>query len=150
MTEEVLISVKGLHTMEDTQKDEVEVISAGNYYKRNGKHYVLFEETVEGSGESINSRIKLAGERMEVCQKGAVNSQLVFERNRKNESWYGTPYGNMLAGIRVKDMKMEESEDIIKASVDYSLELNYEHMADCSLQVKIVAKDSGRFSLTEQ
>ena len=45
---------------------------------------------------------------------------------------------------------MEESEDIIKASVDYSLELNYEHMADCSLQVKIVAKDSGRFSLTEQ
>ena len=150
MTEEVLISVKGLHTLEDTQKDEVEVISAGKYYKRNGKHYVLFEETVEGSGESINSRIKLAGERMEVCQKGAVNSQLVFERNRKNESWYGTPYGNMLAGIRVKDMKMEESEDIIKASVDYSLELNYEHMTDCSLQVKIVAKDSGRFSLTEQ
>ena len=150
MTEEVLISVKGLHTMEDTQKDEVEVISAGKYYKRNGKHYVLFEETVEGSGESINSRIKLAGERTEGCQKGAVNSQLVFERNRKNESWYGTPYGNMLAGIRVKDMKMEESEDIIKASVDYSLELNYEHMADCSLQVKIVAKDSGRFSLTEQ
>ena len=150
MTEEVLISVKGLHTLEDTQKDEVEVISAGKYYKRNGKHYVLFEETVEGSGESINSRIKLAGERMEVCQKGAVNSQLVFERNRKNESWYGTPYGNMLAGIRVKDMKMEESEDIIKASVDYSLELNYEHMADCSLHVKIVAKDSGRFSLTEQ
>lgn len=149
MTEDVLISVKGLHTLEDAQKDEVEVISAGKYYKRNGKHYVLFEEAVEGSSEPINSRIKLAQEYMEVHQKGAVNSQMVFERDRKNESWYGTPYGNMLAGIQVKNMKMEESQDIIKASVDYSLELNYEHMADCQLQVKIVAKDSGRFSLTD-
>ena len=108
MTEDVLISVKGLHTLEDAQKDEVEVISAGKYYKRNGKHYVLFEEAVEGSSEPINSRIKLAQEYMEVHQKGAVNSQMVFERDRKNESWYGTPYGNMLAGIQVKNMKMEE------------------------------------------
>ena len=57
MTEEVLISVKGLHTLEDTQKDEVEVISAGKYYKRNGKHYVLFEETVEGSGVEAGRQI---------------------------------------------------------------------------------------------
>ena len=90
MTEEVLISVKGLHTMEDTQKDEVEVISAGKYYKRNGKHYVLFEETVEGSGESINSRIKLPGSAWRYARKGLLTA-----------SWYLNGTGRTRAGTEL-------------------------------------------------
>ena len=86
---------------------------------------------MEGSSQTVSSRIKLQQERMEVSKKGAVNSQMIFEPDRKSESWYGTPYGNMLAGIQVKNMKIEETRDVIRASVEYSLELNYEHMADC-------------------
>ena len=149
MTEEVLVSVKGLHSLDNAQEDEVEVIFAGKYYKRNGKHYVLFEEAVEGSSQTVSSRIKLQQERMEVSKKGAVNSQMIFEPDRKSESWYGTPYGNMLAGIQVKNMKIEETRDVIRASVEYSLELNYEHMADCRLQVKIMAKGSESFRLSD-
>ena len=46
-------------------------------------------------------------------------------------------------------MKIEETRDVIRASVEYSLELNYEHMADCRLQVKIMAKGSESFRLTD-
>ena len=44
MTEEVLISVKGLHALATEDEDEVEVFSAGKYYFKNGKHYILYEE----------------------------------------------------------------------------------------------------------
>ena len=53
MTEDILISVRGLHTLdieqEEEETDELEMTMSGKYYFRNGKHYVLFEETDEES-----------------------------------------------------------------------------------------------------
>jgi len=48
MTRDVLISIKGLHNVNDTESsqaeedDEVELISPGRYYFRNEKHYVEY------------------------------------------------------------------------------------------------------------
>lgn len=147
MTEDVLVSVKGLHMMEESEENEIETISAGRYYNRNGKHYILYEEAIEGTQELVQSCIKLQNGRMEVKKKGPLQSQMIFERDKKNTSWYYTPYGNMMAGIEVTDMKVRETDDLIEVNVDYSLEMNYEHMADCCIQVKVMAKDSGLFRL---
>ena len=147
MTREVLVSVKGLHVMEEAAEDEIEMISAGKYYYRNGKHYILYDEPVEGTKEVIQNLIKLQDGKMELQKKGPLRTQMVFERDRKNTSWYFTPYGNMMAGIEVTEMKVSESSDLIEVNVDYSLEMNYEHIADCSIAVKVMAKDSGLFHL---
>ncbi|MDO4299514.1 MAG: DUF1934 domain-containing protein [Lachnospiraceae bacterium] len=147
MTEDVLVSVKGLHVTEEAEQNEIETISAGRYYNRNGKHYILYEEAIEGTQELVQSCIKLQNGRMEVRKKGPLQSQMIFERDKKNTSWYYTPYGNMMAGIEVTEMKVSETKDLIEVNVDYSLEMNYEHMADCSIQVKVMAKDSGLFHL---
>ena len=56
MTEDILISVKGLHALndaEDEQEQEIEVFSAGKYYFKNGKHYILYEEQSEEDGSII-------------------------------------------------------------------------------------------------
>ena len=44
MTKDVVVSLKGLQLAPDQQSDAVEVIAPGEYYIRNNKHYVLFEE----------------------------------------------------------------------------------------------------------
>jgi uncharacterized beta-barrel protein YwiB (DUF1934 family) len=148
MTEEVLISVKGLHTMEETGDDNIEMISPGKYYNRNGKHYIIYEELLEGTNETVQNCIKLQKGRMEVKKKGVIQAEMIFEQNRKNTSWYGTPYGNMMAGIEVNSMQMAETEEMIQVDVDYSLELNYEHLADCNITVKVMAKDRGLLRLS--
>ena len=45
MTEDVLITVTGLHAVngEKDAEDKVEITSAGKYYKKNGKHFVLYD-----------------------------------------------------------------------------------------------------------
>ena len=35
---------------------------------------------------------------------------MVFEKNRKNLTYYRTPYGQMLIGINTKNMKVNVSE----------------------------------------
>lgn len=148
MTEDILVSVKGLHTLDNASEgQEIEVFSAGKYYFKNGKHYVLYEEQTEGSGEIVKNRITLKDGCMEVQKKGNVNSKMTFEQDKKNSSWYDTPFGNLLAGITVTDMRVKEDENMIDICVSYELEVNYERIADCNIQIKVMAKDSGLFSL---
>ena len=58
MTEEVLVSVKGIQMMIDDQ-DEVEIVTHGKYLKKGNKHYITYEEVVEGMDGKIQNLIKL-------------------------------------------------------------------------------------------
>jgi len=149
MTKDVWISVKGLHHVKDSgngsaegaPEDEVEVFSPGQYYFRNGKHYVEYEEMDEESGEVMKNRITLRGRHLEVLRRGSIYTKMIFEENTKNVSWYNTPAGNLLAGFDVGVMQVSESEDLIEITVDYALELNYEHVSDSRIQICIMTKD---------
>ena len=147
MTEDVLISVKGLHALDTADEEEVEVFSAGKYYFKNGKHYIFYDEMVEDTGTVVKNRITLKDGRMEVKKTGPFHSQLVFEEERKNNSWYNTPFGQLMAGIEVQSMRIKEEEKLLEIRVDYELEINYEKMAECQIQIKVMAKDSGVFKL---
>ncbi|MCC8052179.1 MAG: DUF1934 domain-containing protein [Clostridiales bacterium] len=146
MTRDVLISIKGLHTVREEEGDDpVEVFSPGKYYFRNGKHYVEYEETEDD--ETIKTRITLRGHHLEVNRKGIVNTKMVFEEGVKNTCWYDTVAGSMLMGIDVNKMQVSESEELIEIFVEYALEANYEHLTDNSIRIRIMAKDSGLFHL---
>ena len=149
MTEDVLITVTGLHAVngEEDQENEVEITSAGKYYKKNGKHFVIYDEVQQETGDIIKNRLKLSEGAMEIRKTGPMKTSMVFENGKKNRSWYGTPYGNMLAGIEVTQMEMQESEDIIDVNIEYILEMNYEHVSDAAIHIRIMAKDSGLFRL---
>ena len=44
MTKDILISISGLQVSPENESDTVEVISPGEYYYRNDKHFVVYEE----------------------------------------------------------------------------------------------------------
>lgn len=147
MTEDILISVKGLHTAETASEEEVEVFSAGKYYFKNGRHYILYEEMEEDTKSVIKNRITIKDGCLEVKKTGVLGARLVFEEEKKNVSWYNTPFGQLLLGIEVHSMRVKETEELIEIGVAYELEANYEKVASCELQIRVMAKDSGMFKL---
>ena len=48
MTKDVIVSISGLQMPAEGEAEPVEVITVGDYYQKNGKHYVLYEEVNEG------------------------------------------------------------------------------------------------------
>ena len=46
MAEDVLVSIKGTQIL-DGEKDTVEMITTGTWYEKNGKQYLLYEESYE-------------------------------------------------------------------------------------------------------
>lgn len=151
MTEDILISVRGLHTLdieqEEEEKDELEMTMPGKYYFRNGKHYVLFEETDEESQSVVKNRFKLSEDRLEISKKGAMNTTMTFQRGKKSSSWYGTPVGDVQLGIEVTDMQLMEGEDEIEMNVAYALEMNSEHVSDSRIRLRIMERNKGLFRI---
>ena len=97
----------------------------------------------EGFQDTTKNIIKFTGSQMEVTKKGLVNVHMIFEQNKKNMTSYATPFGNILIGIDTDAVEIEEEKDAIRVNVEYSLEANYEHMADCKIEMKIRPREEG-------
>ena len=148
MEKEVLIHVKGLHMMDTPEGDEpIEIVVPGEYYFRNGSHYLRYEEMLDEQGDPTVNYIKISSKGMEVRKKGQVNTHMVFEQGKKNKTFYNTPYGTLQMGIAATGLELKESEDDIQMKVDYALDMNEEHVADCYLTVQAQSKDSDEFVL---
>lgn len=147
MTKEVLVTVRGLQSMDGAANDPVEVIASGDYYQRNGKHYLMFDECMEGDSGITRNMVKLSDGFIEITKKGAVNVHMVFEKGKKNLAGYNTPYGTLMVGIEAENVKLLVSEHQIDACVDYALEVNDRHMADCTIEIRIKSKAEGDSSV---
>lgn len=156
MTKDVLVSISGKHIdiMNDPAKgyetgdDEIEVVTPANYYCRNGKHYIIYDEVLEGMAGTVRNKIKITGtDAVETMKSGLSSSHMVFEKNKKNLTYYKTPYGQMLVGVNTRNMEIRVEDDKIGVQVDYELDVNHEPLADCKIKMNIISKGSRDFSV---
>lgn len=148
MNKDVLIHVRGLQLMEtDDEQEPIEIVVPGQYYFRNGSHYLQYEEMLDDSAQTTVNYIKMSSEGVEIRKQGQVNVHMVFEQGKKNKTFYNTPYGTLQMGIAATGLELKESEDDIQMKVDYALDMNEEHVADCYLTVQAQSKDSDEFVL---
>lgn len=146
MTKEVLISISGVRSVGGEQED-VEMITKGDYYKKNGKHYILYDELLEGGADVVRNTIKIASDCMDIMKKGNTISHMVFERNKKNLSSYMTPVGELMVEIRTNHIGLLEEEELLEVDVEYSLDINYQHVSDCSIKVSVQPLGTGNIKL---
>ena len=136
LTKDVRISVSG--TQFEIEPDEpVELITFGDYYNKNGKHYILYDEIDIEEGENIKNRIKIDNGKIEVVKSGTTNGQLIFERGKNHMTYYDSVMGSLLMGVNTSSIDMIEEEDHIQAKVRYSLEMNYTHVSECEITIDV-------------
>ena len=148
MDKEVLIHVRGLQTMDaDGDQEPIEIVVPGEYYFRNGSHYLRYEEILEDFAEPTINYIKISPKGMEVRKKGIVNVHMVFEQGKKNMTYYTTPYGTIEMGIAATNLNLEENDSGLNMKVDYALDMNQEHVADCYLAIQAQPKSCKDFTI---
>lgn len=143
MTKDVLLAIRGLQFDVNQDENKIETINFAEYYNKNNKHYIIYDEITEGFSESTKNIIKVNDHCLDLTKRGLVNVHMVFEENKKNMTNYSTPYGNILIGIDAKKVTCTEDEEQISVDVEYALEVNYEHLADCKIQMSIRSKETG-------
>ena len=147
MTKEVWITVCGLQNGPDTDGEPIEMTIAGEYYYKNEKHYILYEEVMEGETNTTKNRIKIAPGMLELTKNGVVNVHMLFEEYKKNVTHYHTPYGSLVMGIDTQKVEIFENENELKVNVGYALEMNQEFVADCNIKITVQSKGIKSFRI---
>ena len=81
MTKDVLVSISGMHEeivavtpeVEEDENEAIEVVTPATYYLKNGKHYIVYEEVVEGTSGVIKNRIKIRA-----CIMSFFNNNVIY------------------------------------------------------------------------
>lgn len=138
MTKDILVSVTGIQ-FEIDEEEVIEVITSGNYYYKNGKHYILYEEQDEQQKVTKN-RIKIETSRVEMKKNGAITTNMIFEEGKENITYYNTGFGTLLVQVKTSSITFLEQEDFIYVKILYSMDVNYAHVSDCRVEIKVRAK----------
>ena len=144
MTKDVLISLCTVQSNSGgTQEERTQTLISGNYYEKNDRHYILYDEMMEGFSKAVKTKVKFNEEMLEIIRNGPIGVRMLFEKNKKNVTSYNTPYGNILLGISTKKINVMVQPDIIEVDVEYTLYADGGHLSDCSMSMKIQSKKPG-------
>ena len=134
MTKDVIVAIKGLQV--ENNDEPVELVTRGRYYNKNNKHYICYDEMFDEK-EITKSTIIVKGNDVEVIRKGSTSSHMVFQEHRKNTTYYNMPFGSMLLGINATHVNVEEQEDKMNIDIKYGLEVNYNFVSDCNINIEV-------------
>lgn len=138
MTKDVIVHVKGTQFNDQNPSDDaIELVTRGTYYKKNNKHYVIYDELIEGVTGVTKNTVKFDKDLFLLTRSGALNTTMMFEINKRNITNYKTPFGSITIGLHATNISVTEEEDNISAAVDYSIDANYEELADCKISLRI-------------
>ena len=142
MTKEVLVNIKGMQFLgyEDEAEEPIEMLTGGEYYFRNGAHYVKYEEVFEGMEGSTSNLLKIKPHVIELRKKGVANVHMVFEKDKKNITFYDTPFGQIQMGVSTTGIDTLVEEDKMFVTIEYTLDMNDSFVADCTLELTVQSK----------
>lgn len=142
MTKEVLVKIKGMQFLgyDEDPEEPIEMMTGGEYYFRNGAHYVKYEEVFEEMEGSASNILKIKPDVIELRKKGVANVHMVFEKDKKNITFYNTPFGQLQMGISTTGISSVVEEDTMSINIEYTLDMNDSFVADCTLELTVQSK----------
>ena len=89
-----------------------------------------------------------AGYHSDVIKHGISSVHMVFEKDKKRIASYTTPMGEMMIGLNTTDIRVDQQEHALKVQVNYSLDINYQHVSECNIVVDVQSKEQAAIHLT--
>ncbi len=124
MKKDVYISIKGVQVI-DGDKDVTELVTQGNFYRRNKSYYITYDESAATGFEGCKTTLKVDdSEKVTLIRSGAARSHLIVERNARNIGHYGTEAGDLMIGINAKVINSQLTDHGGDLHFSYSLDVN--------------------------
>lgn len=136
---EALITVVGRQrNFGEMQEEEIEIISRGNCYEKDGVYYIFYEEQLDGLDGVLKASLKIEEKRIEMKKKGAVDSHMIFELGKKTNSMYRTELGILEMGTDTDRIKIEKTLEGLNVEFHYIMEVNCQLVGENTIQISVV------------
>ncbi len=139
MTKDVLVSVRGTHIM-DRDADQLQVLTTGSYYLKNGKHYIIYDEIIDSEEEAIHNTIRVGEGIVDMIKGGNTRAHMIFKENYSDESIYETVFGQIEMCVKTDKIKINEEPDHMNVLIDYTLLFNHEVSSHSHIEIDVKSK----------
>lgn len=145
MTKDIILTISGLHATDGDSDAPIETMTPAQYYFKNGKHYVVFDEMLEGLEGAIKSTIKFTEAQVELIRNGAASTRMVFEPGHENMVIYQTPMGPLSISLYTDEITAEIGEERMNLKIDYSLKTEGIVVSESTVNIELCPKELLRF-----
>ena len=137
MKKDVIITIRGLQSFEDTDNDSVELVTSGRFYEKGGSYYVSYKETeLTGLGDTTTT-VKIEDDKVTVIRFGDLQTHMIFEEGQKHISYYDMGFGALTVGVSTKSIDKNLNESGGRMKIDYAMEINNAVAGESALLMNI-------------
>lgn len=133
---EVRLTIKGYQVNIEGEENNIEMITEGKFYKKNGAYYIVYDESELTGMDGATTTLKIEGKKVSLKRFGNNNSKLTFEKGQKHISEYETFYGFM--PIKVVTSKVDiDISDSGEGSIKLAYRLDISGVLESSNKLSI-------------
>ena len=145
MTKDVILTISGLHDTDGEADAPIETMTPAQYYMKNGKHYIVYDEILDGLEGSLKSTIKFTEKQVELIRNGAASARMLFQPGQEHMVIYQTPMRPLSISLYTEDMEISVEEEKIILRIDYSLKTEDVVVSESTVNISICPKEHARF-----
>ncbi len=133
----VLVHVTGMQFSQDIEdgEDSIECIMPGACQQIGDYYYIKYEEMQEGFTEKTDVLLKAKPGYLEMVKKGLINVNMIIAKGENHQTYYATPFGNLLFNIRGKNIAVSEDKEGVHIRAKYSMDVNCEYLSENDIHV---------------
>ena len=125
MEKPVIISIRGVQTLEEGQEDVMELVTQGILRQEEGELSLTYLESELTGLEGTLTTFQVEPDRVTLLRVGEFNSQMVFQEGRRHLAMYNTPYGSMTIGVNTRHLQADLTECGGDIEIDYAIEIDH-------------------------
>ncbi|MCD8356656.1 MAG: DUF1934 domain-containing protein [Clostridia bacterium] len=124
LKKDVIITIASRQDFEGCEPDQIDLITAGRLYRRNGKYFISYEESELTGMEGTRTTLKLEDRQVTMTRTGTHPAQMMFAEHKKHIGLYQTEIGSMTISTHTSQLVNTIGENGGNLAIDYTVEID--------------------------
>ena len=129
---DITIKITGKQCYDDIEEDQMEFITDGRLYERNGFCYLIYDESEISGLEGFRTTLKFDDKSLKMKRIGSSGpgSELYFEEGKRFSSMYETPMGPMEIEVLTRSVRNLIDKETSKGKIDVEYDVSLGGVAE--------------------
>ncbi len=123
MKKEVTLSIEGRQTYEDQPPEIIELVTDGTMEFRSGGWDISYEESELTGLAGVTTTFRVEPDKVTLTRKGALNSQMIFQKDVVHESLYQMPFGALMLSVKATSVFFDILPEGGVIDLSYNIEI---------------------------
>ncbi len=129
---DITIKITGKQCYDDIEEEQMEFVTDGRLYEKNGFYYLIYDESEISGLEGFRTTLKFDDKslKMKRISKEGPGPELYFEEGKRFSSNYDTPMGPMEIEVLTRSVRNLMDKEAQKGKLDIEYDVSMGGVAE--------------------